>query len=460
MEKYKGIVFIGRVQPLHNSHIELLTHALEISEKLLIIIGSSFAARTVKNPFTFEERKAMILASLSEYEDRIVVEPQRDYFYDEAQWSMEVTQKIKKHFNLTDTIGLVGMYKDHSSYYLNNFPFLEFIPFQPKFAPSGATEVREALFEDPYNTGPKTDLQRIIKRQLHNPDKDVVPLLRIIQRRLRDFKVQDKLQVDLQVVLKTVDRKRLLPLEEILATLINRWHSLGEETKIQIAEQFLGKDLAKSFGSLLDVLVNAAHKWEDKHTRTAAWFSLVPNGTRRFIQDNFLKSAEFARLQKEFEHVKQYKQQWSKSPYPPSFITSDFILKCCGNVLLVRRKLGLGKGLLALPGGFVRHHETMRQAAVRELREETCLNISALELDSVIKSSKIFDYPTRSLRGRTVTNAFFGELDSADVLPQVQGSDDAAEAEWVPIYDIYQKSEQFFEDHFHIIHYFLTQEGK
>lgn len=460
MEKYKGIVFIGRIQPPHNSHIELLEHALSISEKLLVIIGSSHSSRTVKNPFTFEERKEMLLNSLHQYRDRIVVESQRDYFYDESQWTLEVTEKIRKHFNLTDTLGLVGMYKDHSSYYLNNFPFLEFIPFQHKFGPKDATEVRETMFEDPYNNGAKADLERVIKKEIDSPtSKEIEPLVKVINSNLHDYKVQDKLQVDLKVTLKTVDRKTL-SLENILARLINSWHDFDKIAKLQIAEQFLGKELAEQFEEFLKFFMSKAKAWEDKHTKPTPWFRLVPTGTSRFIQENFLKSEEFQRLQDEFEHIKKYKKQWAGSPYPPSFITSDFVLKCGGHLLLVRRKIGMGKNLLALPGGFVRQHESMKQAAIRELREETCLEISPEELDLAIRESKIFDYPTRSLRGRTVTNAFFGKLPKSDSLPKVKGADDAAEAFWMPVYDVYQNSDNFFEDHFHIIHYFLTQEDK
>lgn len=356
MEKYTGTVFIGRFQPLHLAHEELIKHALEVSEKVLIIIGSTDCARTIKNPLTYEERKAIILWCFSQYKDRIVCEPQRDYFYNEVQWKIEVTESIKKHFNLTDSLGLIGMYKDHSSYYLSNFPFLEFIPYQPRSGPKGATEVRKLMFEDPYN----------------------------------------------------------------------------EESK----------------------------KWEDKKMKYPPWYNSVPTGSRRYVQENFLKTDNFKKLQDEYKFIKDYKKQWSKSPYPPSFVTSDFILKCGSNILLVKRKFGLGKGLLALPGGFIRQHETSKQAAVRELREETCLDIDPEDLTLLIKSSKVFDHPARSLRGRTITNAFLGEIPFKKELPKVKGADDAEEAMWMPIYDIHQRTDEFFEDHYHIIHYFLTQEGK
>src|SRR5277367_4783285 len=55
-------VFIGRFSPFHNGHAEVLKRALETSNLVLVLVGSSGNARTTKNPFTFEEREAMIRA--------------------------------------------------------------------------------------------------------------------------------------------------------------------------------------------------------------------------------------------------------------------------------------------------------------------------------------------------------------------------------------------------------------
>lgn len=53
-------LFIGRFQPFHNGHLNDLESAAKFSTDLKIAIGSSNASGTKDNPFSFEERKAMI----------------------------------------------------------------------------------------------------------------------------------------------------------------------------------------------------------------------------------------------------------------------------------------------------------------------------------------------------------------------------------------------------------------
>src|SRR6185312_17484078 len=44
-------VLIGRFQPFHNGHAILLRRALETAPKVVVVLGSSFHARSSKNPF-------------------------------------------------------------------------------------------------------------------------------------------------------------------------------------------------------------------------------------------------------------------------------------------------------------------------------------------------------------------------------------------------------------------------
>ncbi len=132
-----------------------------------------------------------------------------------------------------------------------------------------------------------------------------------------------------------------------------------------------------------------------------------------------------------------------------------------GHVLLVRRGGYPGKGLWALPGGFLEPRERLLQGALRELAEETQLGVLAPTLVEALVGVAVFDHPDRSQRGRTITHAHYFDLKTRQ-LPAVTAADDAALAQWVPVASLPAMEEQFFEDHFHILNHFLqlTHEGR
>ncbi|UCD02127.1 MAG: nicotinamide-nucleotide adenylyltransferase [Promethearchaeota archaeon] len=57
-------LFIGRFQPLHHGHIYVLKQILKSYKKVKIGIGSSQLSHTINDPFTSEERKKFLNASL------------------------------------------------------------------------------------------------------------------------------------------------------------------------------------------------------------------------------------------------------------------------------------------------------------------------------------------------------------------------------------------------------------
>ena len=72
----------------------------------------------------------------------------------------------------------------------------------------------------------------------------------------------------------------------------------------------------------------------------------------------------------------------------------------------------------AIPGGFVDYGETLENAAVREAKEETCLNVT------LIRQLHAYSDPARDPRQHTISVVFVAR---ADGVPQ--GADDAKRAE-------------------------------
>lgn len=195
-------------------------------------------------------------------------------------------------------------------------------------------------------------------------------------------------------------------------------------------------------------------------TQQAAWQSglaCLPESVAQGLEA-FRQQAAFAELQAEYQFLRRYRQSWAAAPYPPTLVTTDAVVIHSGHILLVRRRARPGKGLWALPGGFVGQDERIRDAVIRELRDETRLKVPAPVLSGSIRASRVFDHPHRSLRGRAISHAFLIELlPTQDGLPRVRGGDDAERAQWFPLFEFQRMENQLFEDHFYIVNWFLGQ---
>lgn len=333
---YGTVVLIGRFQPLHNAHLEIIKRCTALTDQLVIIAGSAKQPRTYKNPFTFDERRQMILAATAGLSLRVYVEPNIDTIYNDQAWAVRVQGIVSKYRVLGEKTAIIGHKKDDSSFYLDMFPQWDYINVE-QIEPLGATDIRDLYFKWDFNSN-------FIKY-------------------------------------------------------------------------------------------------------------VVPETTYDFLMQ-FRRSEEFAQIIREREFVSNYKKQYASLPYPPIFSTADSVVIQSGHVLMIRRRAEPGKGLWALPGGYVNANtdRSVEDAAIRELREETGIKVPAPVLRGSIKRSKVFDAIDRSPRGRIITHAFHIELPDGE-LPKVKGSDDADKAKWIPIAEI--KSEECFEDHHEIIMSFL-----
>lgn len=81
-------------------------------------------------------------------------------------------------------------------------------------------------------------------------------------------------------------------------------------------------------------------------------------------------------------------------------LTVDALIIYGGKIVLIRRKNPPFANQFALPGGFVEVGETVEEAAIREAKEETGLDIKLLKLLGV------YSDPSRDPRGHTVSVCF------------------------------------------------------
>jgi bifunctional NMN adenylyltransferase/nudix hydrolase len=350
-EKFDALVFIGRFQPFHIEHLRVVETALEKSKCVIVLVGSAGSARTIRNPFTFEERANMIYNSIKEQDrHRVFIKPIYDKTYNDAAWVKQVQTVVKDvllhianggKFGINGTadvnVGLIGAQKDHTSYYLKLFPQF------------GSVNV---------------DISRVM-------------------------------------------------------------HATA------VREGFL----------------------EGKYERYQLEGNIVPHSVAEFLFDEFIKSENYIKLQKELAYVVDYKKQWEAAPYPVKHVTVDALVEQSGHVLLVKRKSEPGKGLWALPGGHLNEYEKIEDGVFRELDEETIIKVPPAVLRGSVVAEKVFDSPNRSTLGRVITHAKHIKLKDDIKLPKIKGSDDAEKAKWVPISDI--KEDQLFDDHFFIISHFL-----
>lgn len=146
MSQFDAAVLIGRFQPFHNGHAALLSKALEIAPRVIVLLGSAFSARNAKNPFSWEERAAMIGCSLSEADrERVSFLPMRDY-YDDARWATTASRLVEQALGGKARVALIGYLKDASSQYLNRFPDWNFVGMERQ-GDIDATALRRIWFE-------------------------------------------------------------------------------------------------------------------------------------------------------------------------------------------------------------------------------------------------------------------------------------------------------------------------
>ena len=96
------------------------------------------------------------------------------------------------------------------------------------------------------------------------------------------------------------------------------------------------------------------------------------------------------------------------SDYKIPSLTTDIFIHDKRDFILIKRLNDPFKGYWALPGGFVEYGESVEDAAVREAKEETSIDV---ELERLVN---VYSKPDRDPRGHTVTVVYIAKGDFKD----------------------------------------------
>ena len=338
-DKYDYAVLLGRFQIPHHGHFKLMKEGLEKAEKLIIGIGSSNVGRSLRNPFSYEQRISFIEhcdvpeITMAIRQEKIIFVPIEDSLYSDLWWIEQVQRKVKNIAG-DKSVALIGCNKDETSYYINMFPAWPLIEIKPERM-YAATDCRNMYYEyGPHDTG--------------------------LRNKLFEY-----------TTMGVITALKYIPTEV--------------------------------------------------HTQ----------------------------LQKRFFEVKAYREEWGEGP----FNAADPVVIKSGHVLLIKRKgEDINKDKWAFPGGFVdKKDHNNYEAALRELQEETTLNLWGYE-DMVglpVYEYEMFDNKDRDDRAHIISHAFRFKLLDEGPLPEVKAMDDAEEVKWVPLVDL--RADNMYADHYHIL---------
>ena len=114
----------------------------------------------------------------------------------------------------------------------------------------------------------------------------------------------------------------------------------------------------------------------------------------------------------------------------PCSATAAFIVNDRQEMLVVRRAKEPAKGTLDLPGGFVDMYETVEDGMLREIEEETGLDVKNIQY--LFSSPNVYEYSGMGIH--TLDMDFLVRVHGDSVA--VTAADDAAEAFWIPIKEV------------------------
>lgn len=138
-------VIIGRFSGFHAGHEFLIETALSRSDEVRILLGSANRPRTVKNPWTWQERAKVILDKFPDA--HISIAPINDYKYNDEQWISDVNLTVEKYLDGKNAQVTLFGHEKPDTHYLAWFPNWRYFQVESEVIGSG-TSTRNQLYRN------------------------------------------------------------------------------------------------------------------------------------------------------------------------------------------------------------------------------------------------------------------------------------------------------------------------
>ena len=142
MDKIRGIL-IGRMQPVHNGHMQVIKRILNEVDEIIIGIGSAQLSHELKDPFTAGERIVMMNQALSDAgvdSSRYYIIPMQDINFN-AIWVSHVKMLTPPFSIVYSGNSLVKQLFSEEGYEVRQPPLYDRLHLS-------GTEVRKRILED------------------------------------------------------------------------------------------------------------------------------------------------------------------------------------------------------------------------------------------------------------------------------------------------------------------------
>ena len=410
MKEYDIVVLIGRFQPIHNGHLPAFQKATDLAPKVVCVIGSANKPSVPKNPFSNEERKNMILDTLTNNKgtefisDKLSFVSVEDTFYLKQEWfrrvkkevsqfEEEVLEKKKKLYN--NIIGSLTSDLTDAGLDVNNLHELKMhLSLNGHY-----TEISQKIKAYQSAVKESETCNIAVLGHLKDPSSEY----------LNGFASWDKID-------------------------IGPWVGDFEHDKpisaTDIRDLWFSGKLSFARSNISTPVYNTMLNWPE---------------------------VDFLDLQEDWNIVNKYKIDNQKTEHEVQFLTTDAVVIHGDEILLVKRGNFPGRGLWSLPGTFKYNNETFFDGCIRGLLEKTRIKLQERVLRGSFKEEKMFDYPDRSPRGTIVSMVYSFVLDPSQTRPIVHAQNNAIEAWWFPLAEILKMRDKMFEDHLDMIEFMTSR---